>query len=208
MPPYRRPVNTVFQNYALFPHLTIEKNVAFGLNVKKVPKDEQQRRVKEALALVRLPTVGQRKPTQLSGGQQQRVALARALINRPAVLLLDEPLGALDYKLRQAMQLELKALATRGRHHLHLRHPRPGGGADHVRPHRGHEPGPGLAGRHAHRDLRAAHAPASWPTSSARPTSWRAGSSQANGNRCVVQVADGAGRSAAATTSRFPWATR
>jgi spermidine/putrescine transport system ATP-binding protein len=111
-PPYRRPVNTVFQNYALFPHLTIEKNVAFGLNVKKVSKAEQQRRVEEALALVQLPTVGQRKPTQLSGGQQQRVALARALINRPAVLLLDEPLGALDYKLRQAMQLELKALQS------------------------------------------------------------------------------------------------
>ena len=110
VPPYRRPVNTVFQNYALFPHLTIEKNVAFGLNVKKVPRDEQQRRVKEALELVRLPDVGHRKPSQLSGGQQQRVALARALINRPAVLLLDEPLGALDYKLRQAMQLELKAL--------------------------------------------------------------------------------------------------
>jgi spermidine/putrescine transport system ATP-binding protein len=110
VPPYRRPVNTVFQNYALFPHLTIEKNVAFGLNVKKTPKDEQQRRVQEALELVRLPDVGHRKPSQLSGGQQQRVALARALINRPAVLLLDEPLGALDYKLRQAMQLELKAL--------------------------------------------------------------------------------------------------
>ncbi len=76
VPPYRRPVNTVFQNYALFPHLTIEKNVAFGLNVKKVPKDEQQRRVKEALELVRLPDVGHRKPSQLSGGQQQRVALA------------------------------------------------------------------------------------------------------------------------------------
>ncbi|MER2599438.1 MAG: ABC transporter ATP-binding protein [Caldilineales bacterium] len=112
VPPYRRPVNTVFQNYALFPHLTIEKNVAFGLNVNKTPKDEQQRRVREALELVRLPTVAQRKPSQLSGGQQQRVALARALINRPAVLLLDEPLGALDYKLRQAMQLELKALQT------------------------------------------------------------------------------------------------
>ncbi|MFZ2488749.1 MAG: ABC transporter ATP-binding protein [Anaerolineae bacterium] len=112
VPPYRRPVNTVFQNYALFPHLTIEKNVAFGLNVKGVSKDEQQRRVREALELVRLPTVGQRRPSQLSGGQQQRVALARALINQPAVLLLDEPLGALDYKLRQALQLELKAIQT------------------------------------------------------------------------------------------------
>lgn len=112
VPPYRRPVNTVFQNYALFPHLTIEKNVAFGLNVKGVSRDEQQRRVREALELVRLPTVGQRRPSQLSGGQQQRVALARALINQPAVLLLDEPLGALDYKLRQALQLELKAIQT------------------------------------------------------------------------------------------------
>jgi spermidine/putrescine transport system ATP-binding protein len=110
VPPYRRPVNTVFQNYALFPHLTIEQNVAFGLSVKGVPKSEQQRRVQEALELVRLPQLGQRKPNQISGGQQQRVALARALVNRPAVLLLDEPLGALDYKLRQTMQLELKAL--------------------------------------------------------------------------------------------------
>jgi spermidine/putrescine transport system ATP-binding protein len=110
VPPYRRPVNTVFQNYALFPHLTIEQNVAFGLNVKGVPKDEQKRRVQEALDLVRLPNMGHRKPNQISGGQQQRVALARALVNRPAVLLLDEPLGALDYKLRQAMQFELKAL--------------------------------------------------------------------------------------------------
>lgn len=110
VPPYRRPVNTVFQNYALFPHLTIEQNVAFGLNVKGVSKEEQRRRVQEALELVRLPNMGRRKPNQISGGQQQRVALARALVNRPAVLLLDEPLGALDYKLRQTMQLELKAL--------------------------------------------------------------------------------------------------
>ncbi|MCS6843068.1 MAG: ABC transporter ATP-binding protein [Caldilineales bacterium] len=110
VPPYRRPVNTVFQNYALFPHLTIEENVAFGLRVKGVPKAEQERRVREALELVRLPNLGHRRPSQISGGQQQRVALARALVNRPAVLLLDEPLGALDYKLRQAMQFELKAL--------------------------------------------------------------------------------------------------
>jgi len=110
VPPYRRPVNTVFQNYALFPHMTVAQNVAFGLAVKRVPRAERERRVKEALALVRLPTMGDRKPSQLSGGQQQRVALARALVNQPAVLLLDEPLGALDLKLRKAMQIELKHL--------------------------------------------------------------------------------------------------
>jgi len=110
VPPYRRPVNIVFQNYALFPHLTVAQNIAFGLSVKRVPKGEQEERVREALALVRLPDVGDRKPSQLSGGQQQRVALARALINEPAVLLLDEPLGALDLKLRKQMQIELKHL--------------------------------------------------------------------------------------------------
>src|SRR5262245_47804000 len=112
VPPYRRPVNTVFQSYALFPHLTILQNVAFGLAVKRVPRAERERRAMEALELVRLPAVGDRKPSQLSGGQQQRVALARALVNRPAVLLLDEPLGALDLKLRKAMQIELKHLQT------------------------------------------------------------------------------------------------
>jgi len=109
-PPNLRPVNTVFQNYALFPHLNVEKNIAFGLAVKKTPRHEQQQRVQEALQLVQLADMGRRKPAQLSGGQQQRVALARALVNRPAVLLLDEPLGALDLKLRKAMQLELKQL--------------------------------------------------------------------------------------------------
>jgi spermidine/putrescine transport system ATP-binding protein len=112
VPPYRRPVNTVFQSYALFPHLTILQNVAFGLAVKRVPRAERERRAMEALELVQLPGVANRKPGQLSGGQQQRVALARALVNRPAVLLLDEPLGALDLKLRKAMQLELKQLQT------------------------------------------------------------------------------------------------
>ncbi len=107
-PPYRRPVNTVFQNYALFPHMTVFENVAFGLEMEGVPKDEIRRRVQEALALVQLPGMENRKPRQLSGGQQQRVALARALVKRPEVLLLDEPLGALDLKLRKAMQLELK----------------------------------------------------------------------------------------------------
>lgn len=110
VPPYRRPVNIVFQNYALFPHLTVAQNVAFGLSVKRVPRAEQERRVREVLALVRLPDVGARRPSQLSGGQQQRIALARALINKPAVLLLDEPLGALDLKLRKEMQIELKHL--------------------------------------------------------------------------------------------------
>ncbi len=109
-PPYRRPVNTVFQNYALFPHMTVGQNVAYGLEMSGVPKAERQQRVTKALEMVRLPHVENRKPSELSGGQQQRVALARALVNRPSVLLLDEPLGALDLKLRKAMQLELKQL--------------------------------------------------------------------------------------------------
>ena len=110
LPAYQRPVNTVFQNYALFPHMTVAQNVAFGLEMKKVPKEEIHRRVAEALDLVHLTGKENRRPKQLSGGQQQRVALARALVNRPKVLLLDEPLGALDLKLRKAMQGELKAL--------------------------------------------------------------------------------------------------
>src|SRR5918999_1489503 len=106
-PPHKRNVNTVFQNYALFPHLTVEKNVAFGLKYHDVTKSEQRDRVGRALELVRLTGFEKRRPNQLSGGQQQRVALARALILNPAVLLLDEPLGALDAKLRKALQLEL-----------------------------------------------------------------------------------------------------
>ncbi|MCS6773994.1 MAG: ABC transporter ATP-binding protein [Anaerolineae bacterium] len=109
-PPFRRDVNTVFQSYALFPHMTVEQNVGFGLEMKGVPRAEINRRVKEALELVRLPQMAKRYPRQMSGGQQQRVALARALVNRPKVLLLDEPLGALDAKLRKEMQIELKAL--------------------------------------------------------------------------------------------------
>jgi putative spermidine/putrescine transport system ATP-binding protein len=108
--PYERDVNTVFQDYALFPHMTVEDNVGYGLKVKKVSKAERRDRTADALAMVQLSAFGGRKPSQLSGGQRQRVALARALVNRPKVLLLDEPLGALDLKLRQAMQIELKEI--------------------------------------------------------------------------------------------------
>ena len=110
VPPYRRNVNTVFQDYALFPHLNVANNVAYGLMVKGVGKVERRREAEAALEMVKLPGYGERRPGQLSGGQRQRVALARALVNRPKVLLLDEPLGALDLKLREQMQEELKAL--------------------------------------------------------------------------------------------------
>lgn len=110
LPPYRRDVNTVFQSYALFPHMTVAENVAYGLRQDRVPRAELTTRVRDALDMVQLRSLAYRKPSQLSGGQQQRVALARALVKRPSVLLLDEPLGALDRKLRQEMQVELKLL--------------------------------------------------------------------------------------------------
>jgi spermidine/putrescine transport system ATP-binding protein len=112
LPPFKRDVNTVFQSYALFPHLTVYENVAFGLRRRRVPDNEIRHQVAQLLELVELPGYERRKPSQLSGGQQQRVALARALINNPQVLLLDEPLGALDLKLRKQMQIELKRIQT------------------------------------------------------------------------------------------------
>ena len=110
LPPYRRRVNTVFQHYALFPHLTVEENVAYGLTVAKVPKPEIASRVEQALGMVKMAAYARSKPSQISGGQQQRVGLARALVNRPRLLLLDEPLSALDANLRRQMQVELKSL--------------------------------------------------------------------------------------------------
>jgi len=112
LPPFKRDINTVFQHYALFPHMSVRDNIGYGLRMKRVPAPEREERVSRALAMVKLEELGARAPRQLSGGQQQRVALARALVNRPRVLLLDEPLGALDLKLRKEMQLELKHLQT------------------------------------------------------------------------------------------------
>jgi spermidine/putrescine transport system ATP-binding protein len=113
LPPFKRDINTVFQHYALFPHMSVRANVGYGLRMKRVPKAEIAQRVSHAIDMVQLGHLGERAPRQLSGGQQQRVALARALVNQPRVLLLDEPLGALDLKLRKEMQLELKHLQTR-----------------------------------------------------------------------------------------------
>jgi spermidine/putrescine transport system ATP-binding protein len=112
IPPHKRDVNTVFQHYALFPHMTVAENVAYGLRQRKTPKEDVNRLVGEALEMVKMSPLAARKPRQMSGGQQQRVALARALVNRPSLLLLDEPLGALDRKLREEMQIELKLLQS------------------------------------------------------------------------------------------------
>jgi putative spermidine/putrescine transport system ATP-binding protein len=112
VPPYDREVNTVFQDYALFPHMTVAENVEYGMRVRKLPRSEREQRRAEALDMVRLPGLDTRRPSELSGGQRQRVALARAIVNRPRVLLLDEPLGALDLKLREQMQIELKGIQS------------------------------------------------------------------------------------------------
>src|SRR5689334_4056648 len=112
VPPYDRAVNTVFQDYALFPHMSVGENVEYGMRVGRVAKGERASRRDQALEMVRLPGYGSRRPAELSGGQRQRVALARAIVNRPRVLLLDEPLGALDLKLREQMQVELKTIQS------------------------------------------------------------------------------------------------
>ena len=168
VPPSRRPLNMVFQHYALFPHMSIYDNVAFGLKVSRVPRAEHRERIEKMLRVVELEGFEKRRIRQLSGGQQQRVALARALVKEPAALLLDEPLGALDVKLRKQMQHELKRIQARARDDVRLRDARPGRGARDVRPDRRHERGPRRADRKPARDLRTSRRRRSSPTSSGR----------------------------------------
>ena len=170
IPPYARDVNTVFQDYALFPHMTVAENIEYGLKVRHVPKAERRAKAARALEMVQLAGFGARKPAQLSGGQRQRVALARAIVNEPQVLLLDEPLGALDLKLRQQHAARAAAHPAGGRHHVHLRDARPGRGAHHERPDRGAQSRQDRADRQPGRGVRAARQPRSSPTSSASPT--------------------------------------
>jgi putative spermidine/putrescine transport system ATP-binding protein len=146
LPPYKRDIGMVFQNYALFPHMTVARNIAFPLEMRDMPSAESRRRVESVLKLVDLSGLEDRYPRQLSGGQQQRVALARAIVFEPKLLLMDEPLGALDKRLREQMQLEIKHLHTR-LGVSYLRHPRPGRGTGDERPHRRVQSGPDGANR-------------------------------------------------------------
>ena len=154
--PYDRPVNMMFQSYALFPHMTVEQNIGFGLKQDGMPKDQMAQRVDETMAMLELGKFGKRKPHQLSGGQQQRVALARAIAKKPRIVLLDEPLGALDKRLRQTAQFELMGIQERTGHDVHHRHARSGRGDDGVVADRGDGPWRVRAGVVAGRYLRGA----------------------------------------------------
>ena len=167
--PRKRGLGIVFQSYALFPHLSVADNVAFGLEMRGVAAAERKQRVADTLELVHLSALATRYPRELSGGQRQRVALARALVIKPPVLLLDEPMGALDAKLREEMQIELRALAASGRHHHADGHARSGRSHDAGRPRGADEPGPHRAGGAAIRDVRAAQRPLRVQPFSARP---------------------------------------
>ncbi len=174
VPPHERPVNMMFQSYALFPHMTVENNVGYGLRRLPLDAATRRQRVQEALDMVQLGALAQRKPHQLSGGQRQRVALARALIRRPKVLLLDEPLSALDKKLREQTQFELMDLQDKvGITFIVVTHDQDEAMAL-ATPHRGHGPRTGGAGRHARRRSTSSRAAASWRTSSAPPICSRA----------------------------------
>ncbi len=200
--PHKRDVGMVFQNYALFPHLDVAANIAFPLKLRGVPEPETARRVAAALEMVKLGGFGTRRVDELSGGQRQRVALARAIVFEPRIVLMDEPLSALDKQLRELMQIELRAAARQARHDDDLRHARPARGADDVRPHRGDRRRPRAADRHAARDLRAAGEPlrrasssASRASSRSRPT---AACAAAPASRCRSSALPGAGRRDAA----------
>lgn len=155
-PPHKRPVNTVFQKYALFPHLNVFNNIAFGLKLKKLPGATIEKKVKQALRMVGMTDYEDRDVDSLSGGQQQRVAIARAIVNEPEVLLLDEPLAALDLKMRKDMQMELKEMHEAG-HHLRICDPRPGRGTDLERYHRRDERRTHPANRRADGHLQRTH---------------------------------------------------